>query len=135
MQEEFFAAGEDEIEGAAENGPGGKFETVEAKLDSVSICTLGEIVGAGTYDALLDRAFDGYRGGGSDYSGLLLVPDEVRDGLATVASLETVAERWHANDEMREWTPAEVREVLGDLASLAQRARAPERHLWCWWSL
>jgi hypothetical protein len=88
MQEEFFAAREDEIEGAAENGPGGKFETVEAKLDSVSICTLGEIVGAGTYDALFDRVFEGYRGGGSEYSRLLLVPDEVRDGLATATSLE-----------------------------------------------
>jgi hypothetical protein len=135
MQEEFFAAREDEIEGAAEKGPGGKFETVDAKLDSVSICTLGEIVGAGTYDALFDRVFEGYRGGGSEYSRLLLVPDEVRDGLATATSLEAVAERWHPTDEMREWTPADVREVLGGLASLAQRARATERQLWCWWSL
>jgi hypothetical protein len=99
------------------------------------MCTLGEIVGAGTYDALFDRVFEGYRGGGSDYSGLLLVPDEVRDCLATVARLEAVAERWHTTDEMREWTPAEVRKVVGDLASLAQCARATKRQLWCWWSL
>jgi hypothetical protein len=63
MLGEFFAAKEDEIDEVLDEGPFGRARpTVEAKtVSSVSIATLGEILGAGSYDDLFERV-DGASG-------------------------------------------------------------------------
>lgn len=135
MHPQFFVALEDEIDDVVvADGPSGRFEVVLAKVDYVSIAKLGNIVGAGTYDAILDRIFDSHRGS-HGYAGLYLVPDEVRDSLASAADPDAVAAQWRATDEMREWEPSEVGNVVRDLAALAQGARQTGRHVWCWWSV
>jgi hypothetical protein len=58
---EFFAArSEDLDEALVEEGPYGRLSTVEAKgLTEVSLATLGEILGVGTYDELVGRIGEG----------------------------------------------------------------------------
>jgi hypothetical protein len=136
MLGEFFAASEAEIDDAVlEAGPGGRFETVEAKtVSSVSIATLGELIGVGTYDALFDMV-DAGRLADDGESGIDVVPESLRDALASAADPAQIAGRWHETDEMRDWSAEEIRDVLANLVSLAQRARGTGAQLWFWWSL
>jgi hypothetical protein len=54
---EFFASRVDGVDDALiEEGPYGRFPTIEAKIvSSVSIATLGEILNTGTHDELFER--------------------------------------------------------------------------------
>jgi hypothetical protein len=58
---EFFAARPEDIDEAlVADGPYGRLPTVEAKgLSAVSLATLGEILGVGTYDDLVNRIAEG----------------------------------------------------------------------------
>jgi hypothetical protein len=68
MVGEFFAARADDIDSLLiANGTYGRFSTVEANgLTEVSIATLGEILGAGSYDSLVERASEGPAAQGSE---------------------------------------------------------------------
>ena len=135
MLGEFFAARPDEIDDdVVARGPSQRFEIVEAKtVSTVSISTLGEILGAGSYDELYERVDAGPRIE-SHEAGIDVIPDDVRDRLADV-DVDAIAERWWATDEMRDWDPADVRDVVEKLAALAREARTTRRGLWFWWSL
>jgi hypothetical protein len=135
MLGEFFAAKEDEIDEVLDEGPFGRARpTVEAKtVSSVSIATLGEILGAGSYDDLFERV-DGPQAASGE-SGIDRVPDEVRDALASADDLDAVADRWAATDEMDDWQGSDVRDVVRDLAVMAQQARQTDQQIWFWWSL
>jgi hypothetical protein len=137
MLGEFFAAAAGDIEQFVEDGPFERVETVEAKgLSEVSLATLGEILGVGSYDELVDRIGDG-RQAESGEAGALPIPAAFRDSLAGMDSVRAVAERWAATDELRrdEWTADDAAEVLRNLCRLAQRAASDELDLWYWWSL
>jgi hypothetical protein len=138
MLGEFFPAREDEInQTLVAEGPFERFETVEAKaVSSVSIATLGEIVGAGTYDELFDRADDEARQSEDGEAGIDAVLPEIQQALAGTTDLDSVARRWAATDELADWVPPDnVVEVVRELADLARRAHADGRRLWFWWSL
>jgi hypothetical protein len=138
MLGEFFAAREDEIDATlVAEGAFERFETIEAKtINSVSIATLGEIVGAGTYDELLDRADEEARQSGDGHSGIDTVLPEVQQALAEAPDLDSVARRWGATDELADWwRPDDVLAVVRELADMARRAQADGRRLWFWWSL
>jgi hypothetical protein len=118
-----------------EEGPFERYPTIEAKtVDPVSIATLGEIVGAGTYDDLVEKASEG-REAPHGECGLLSVPPEITAALATAADADAVAASWAVTDEMAGWDRDDVREVVRELAELAKKARATGRELWFWWSL
>jgi len=54
---EFFAAAAEDIGGVlVADGPSGRLQTVEAKgLTEVSLARLGEIIGVGAYEDLVNR--------------------------------------------------------------------------------
>jgi hypothetical protein len=61
---EFFAAREEDIDaGLVDEGAQGRYPTVGAKgLTEVQLATLGEILGVGSYDDLVERAAEGCDG-------------------------------------------------------------------------
>jgi hypothetical protein len=129
---------EDLDDSLIDEGPYRRLPTVEAKgLSSVTIATLGEILGAGSYDDLEDRAAREPEGGTNEEAGVFTVPTEIRDALASANDLPAVAEAWVTTDELTrdEWNAEEALEVLRGLAGLAREARADGRELWYWWSL
>ena len=93
MLGEFFAAREDDVdETLVAEGPFERFETIEAKtISSVSIATLGEIVGAGTYDELFDRADEEARQSEDGESGIDAVLPELQLALGRAEDLDSVA--------------------------------------------
>jgi hypothetical protein len=143
MLGEFFAARADDIdEDLLADGPYGRLPTVEAKgLTPVTIATLGEILGAGSYDSLVERAAQGPeaepREGEDRDAGVLTIPREIREALATVDELSTVADRWASTEELTldEWQVEDAIEVLREVRELARDALAADRDLWYWWSL
>ena len=138
MLGEFFAARAEDIDDhLVADGPFGRLQTVEAKgLTPVSLATLGEILGVGTYDELVERTSEG-RGAENEESGLLTVPTEFRDALADREDIETVAERWAATEELSldGWRTEDSLDILRKLSALARDAAAERRELWYWWSL
>jgi hypothetical protein len=137
MLGEFFAAGEDEIDATlVTEGPFERFETIEAKtINSVSIATLGEIVGAGTYDELFDRADAEARQSDDGGSGIDAVLPQIQQALAEATDLDSLARRWGATDELADWwRPDDVLAVVRELADMSRRAQSDGRRLWFWWS-
>jgi hypothetical protein len=136
---EFFAARPEDLDDELiDHGPFERLRTVGAKgLSSITIATLGEILGAGSYDDLEQRSAEGPEGGTNEDAGVFGVPTEIRDALAAADDLTAVAEEWVATEEMArdEWQQQEALEVLRELAELARQARADSRELWYWWSL
>jgi hypothetical protein len=137
MLGEFFAARADELDDPlVEEGPFERFETVEAKsVDPVSVSTLGEILGAGTYDDLIERAAGEGREGADGEAGVFWIPVEIRDALAECADSDAVAAEWGRTDELSGWEPEDTELVVRELVSLARGARDSDRQLWFWWSL
>ncbi len=137
MLGEFFAAREDEIDAElVEEGPFERFESVEAKtVSSVSIATLGEILGAGAYDELFDRADEDARQNAGGEAGIDAVLPEIQRALAAAPDIDAIATRWAATDELAEWEPDDVREVVQLLVRLATQAEDQGRRLWFWWSV
>lgn len=133
---EFFAAPTTSIdETLVEDGPFDRFKTVTAKtVSSVSIAALGEILGIGTNDEVYELVDQG-RIAQHGEAGIDVVPEALRDRLASDDDLARVARRWHDTDEMRDWRPEDVAEVVTQLAGLARRAQAADEQLWFWWSL
>ena len=134
MLGEFFAAATID-EALVEDGPFNRYETVTAKtVSAVSIATLGEILGIGTYDEVYELVDQGLVAEHGE-AGVDVVPETLRDALASEDDLARVAERWHDTDEMREWRFEDVVQVVTDLAALARRACTEHAQLWFWWSL
>jgi len=135
---EFFAArSEDLDEALVEEGPYGRLSTVEAKgLTEVSLATLGEILGVGAYDELVERIGEGAEAE-SEEAGLLTIPTELRDALAEAKDIDSVAGRWAATEEpsLDGWRTEDSLGVLRELSALAREAVADGRELWYWWSL
>jgi hypothetical protein len=136
--EGFFSAAEGEIEkDVVENGPGPKFEGVEARmLSPVEVATLGEIVGAGAYDPLLDETTATDRQAGHGECGVFAVPSAIQERLAA-ADVDDVARQWSQTDELSAagWTYEDAREVVADLRTLAAQATSAGKRLWVWWTL
>jgi hypothetical protein len=137
-REGFFAARDEEVDQTlVEKGPGLDFLGVEAKMVSpVEVATLGEIIGAGTYEQLFGEMSGSEREGSDGACGLCRVPAEIRDGLAN-ADVERVAARWAATEEIQAsgWQADNVRDTVAELRSLAGQARSEGKHLWVWWSV
>lgn len=137
MLGEFFAADPVEVGGdLLEDGPAGRYPTVEAKtVDPVSISTLGEILGVATYDDLLDEVSEGPQTESGE-AGVFTIPVAMRDALAAPdLDTPTVAAKWRATEEVAAWSDEDVQTLIGELAALAQRATGDSRHLFFWWSL
>lgn len=138
MLGEFFAAREDQIDEAlVAEGAFERFGTIEAKtISSVSIATLGEIVGVGTYDELFDRADAEARQAEDGESGIDAVLPELQQALGRAEDLDSVARQWAATDELADWwRPDDVLAVVRELADMARRAQEDGRRVWFWWSL
>ena len=137
MLGEFFAARESEIDDELLEAPYKRLETVEAKgLSHVNFATLGEILGLGTYDDLVDQ-FTVTGPADNDEVGLFGLPREFRDALAGLVDVDRAARRWVATEELRLdlWQLEDGERVLREVSALAQRAREEQRDLWYWWSL
>ena len=134
---EFFAARESEIDDAVLEAPYERLETVEAKgLSEVNFATLGEILGLGRYDELVDR-FVLTAPADNDEVGLYRLPRDFRDALAGVVDSDRAAHRWLLTEELQrdEWQFEDSDRVLREVSALARRAREEQRELWYWWSL
>jgi hypothetical protein len=134
---EVFGAREDEIDQTlVEDGPDGRFAAVEANFVSdVNIATLGEILGAGTYDDLIEQT-EPSRETENGEVGVAAVPDAVRDAVASADDLREVAKRWAATAELRlDLVSVDAYETLSGLSALAREARERGRRLWLWSSL
>ena len=137
MLGEFFAADPADIDDALlDHGPFGRYATIEAKtIDSVSISTLGEILGVGTYDELVEEVSNG-PALASGEAGLFVIPTRMRDALAAaVDEAPAIAAKWHATEEISGWYAEDVRTVVLELVALAQRAANESQQLLFWWSL
>jgi hypothetical protein len=134
---EFFAARPEDIDDRlVEDGPFERLPTIEGKgLSEVTFATLGEILGVGTYDDLIKRAAEGPQSENGE-AGILTIPTEIRDALATLEDPDAVAARWATTDELQDWWPQdELRILLRELSQLARDARSSDEQLWYWWSL
>jgi hypothetical protein len=134
---EFFSCDPSEInETLLASGPQGRYPVVTAKgLGPVEIATLGEILGAGSYDEVFELSADVHQEAESGESGVVSVPDSVCDALVASDDLSAVAERWTATDELRmsRWQANDALHVLRELSQLVEpRAEKP---VWYWWSL
>jgi len=134
---EFFAAREDEIDDELLEAPYERLETVEAKgLSHVNFATLGEILGLGAYEVLVDR-FPLTGSADNDETGVFGLPRDFRDALAELVDVGGAARRWVATEELRmdEWQVEDGERVLREVSALARAAREEQRDLWYWWSL
>lgn len=132
----FSASAEDVDQSVVEEGPWPGFDGVEVKMMSpVEVATLGQILGAGAYDELVEQITNSGREGKGGTHGVYRVSTQIRDRLAE-AEVETVAPLWGATEELQasHWEPAELHEFLSGLRGLAGQARAEGKELWVWWS-
>jgi hypothetical protein len=134
---EFFAADSADVDDAlVEDGPAERYPVVEAKtVDPVSISTLGEILGIGSYDDLIDEVSEGPEAESGE-AGLFTIPSRMRDALAEPElDATSVAARWGATEELSAWPTEDVETVVRELAALARRAAAESQQIFFWWSL
>lgn len=137
MLGEFFAARESEIDDELLDAPFERLETVEAKgLTDINFARLGEILGLGTYEDLVDQ-FIATGSAHDDEVGLFRLPRGFRDALAGLVDVGSPARRWVATEELRmdQWQVEDGELVLREISALARRAREEQRELWYWWSL
>lgn len=137
--EGFFLARDDEVSSdLVEYGPGPAFAGFEVKIRTpVEVAMLGELLGAGEYDALLNSMVETFTSSPSEEAGLFRVAPEITRRLATLDEVETVASQWCATEELQlaGWTEQETQEVLLGLARLARQGENESKRLWVWWSL
>jgi len=135
---EFFSARAEDIDEAlVERGAYGRFPMVEAKgLTEVSLATLGEILGVGAYDDLVDQIAEGPQAESGE-AGVVTIPRAFRDAVAGAPDLDSAAERWTATEEMAadRRRKEDVLDVLRELSELARSAASEERDVWYWWCL
>ena len=137
MLGEFFAARESEIDDELLDAPFERLQTVEAKgLTDINFARLGEILGLGTYEDLVDQ-FTATGRADDDDVGLYRLPRDFRDALAGLVDIGGAARRWVATEELRmdEWQFEDGESVLREVSALARRAREDQCELWYWWSL
>ena len=137
MLGEFFAARESEIDDELLDAPFERLQTVEAKgLTDINFARLGEILGLGTYEDLVDQ-FTATGRADDDDVGLYRLPRDFRDALAGLVDIGSAARRWVATEELRmdEWQFEDGERVLREVSALARRAREEQCELWYWWSL
>ena len=137
MLGEFFAARESEIDDELLDAPFERLQTVEAKgLTDINFARLGEILGLGTYEDLVDQ-FTATGRADDDDVGLYRLPRDFRDALAGLVDIGSAARRWVATEELRmdEWQFEDGESVLREVSALARRAREEHSELWYWWSL
>jgi hypothetical protein len=135
---EFFLCNADDLDHELiGSGPSVRLECVTAKgLTPVNIATLGELLGAGTYDEIFQQSGAEHYEAESGEAGVWDVPAAVCRALATRECLERVAQRWVATEELKleGWQAADGVSVLRQLSRLLGQQREGQQ-LWYWWSL
>ena len=119
------------------SGPHGRLPCVSAKgLTPVNIASLGEILGAGTYDEIFERCGVEHYESDSGASGVWDCPSVVGKALQASRDLQPVAEKWVATAELQldGWRASDGLGVLQQLAEVL-RDREEGQVLWYWWSL
>jgi hypothetical protein len=138
---EFFSARAEDLDDAVlEGGPFGRFPVPDRAahgLTERSLATLGEILGVGTYDGLVDELGEGSQQAESGEAGVLAIPGAFRDTLAAASDFDAVAERWMATRDVAfdGVKKKDVVEWLRELGEFAQVAAWEGENLWFWWSL
>ena len=127
---------------ASQTGPKrAGFETAEWKsIDPVvTLATLDQVVtGRDALEWIRSGAPDStIAGSETDEHWVFRVYDHHRAVLESIRDdqIEDIARRWGATEELREWPPQDVEEVLRDLVRLARTARETGQGLYCWVSL
>jgi hypothetical protein len=137
LGEFFLCRGDDLDEELIAAGPSGRHAYVTAKgLTPVNIATLGELLGAGSYDEILQQAGAEHHEADSGESGVWDVPAGVCRALLTSESLETAAQQWVATEELQldGWRTADGVSMLTQLSELLAQQQDAQQ-LWYWWSL
>ena len=132
---EFFALDPRLVDAAfVEDGPSGRVPYVEANVGP-ELAWLGEILGVDSSGDLLDRFEQDARRAEHGQAWLVRLPTELRDALGTLETVDAVAERWAATEELADWSTEVVRELVLELRDLAAGAKRDGAELWLWTSL
>ncbi|MFF4709675.1 hypothetical protein ACWC4D_39950 [Streptomyces sp. NPDC001288] len=144
---DYFSAADDQAALAVAERAGGP---AEAALDVVFLKNIDPVVAIAQLEAILtdctyEEASQRPRAGqllsSPEDEGrfIISVSDTLAEALAeaTRADLERVAESWSITAELQQSKvdAFNALDVLEALAGLAQRARAADMHLYCWWSI
>ena len=111
-------------------------------FDRVQLCTLLSLLKSGTSDAQFDRYLDPIdvvRSSTDEWPVVSVVKPEQVAELATAASLEDgefekLAASWAATEEFEGWANSDVRDLLRELADLADTAALQGKCLMIWQS-
>ena len=138
MLGEFFLSTDDLLEPPLiESGPHGRVPCVGANgLTPVSIASLGQLLGAATYEDVLRVCGDRHHESESGESGVWDVPSAVAQSLRARENLGPVAQQWVATEELQRdgWQALDALAVLNQLAELLSQQEQGQS-LWYWWSL
>jgi len=102
----------------------------------VNVASLGEILGAGTYDEIFEQCGVEHYESDSGGSGVWDCPDVVGKALPASGDLQPVAEKWVATAELQldGWPASDGLGVLQQLAEVLSD-REEGQVLWYWWCL
>ncbi|MEU7359002.1 MULTISPECIES: hypothetical protein [Streptomyces] len=144
---DYFSAADDRAAVAVLQTPGGPGQ---AELDVVFLKNIDPVVAIARLEAIMTGCTR-EEAGERPRSGQLLsepedgppfvvsLSDTLVDALATATrdDLAGFAEPWSMTDELRQTGVGieDTTAVLENLAGLAQRARASDQRLYCWWAL
>lgn len=111
-------------------------------FDRVQVCTLLSLIESGSWDTHFDRHLDNIdvvRSSADDWPVVSVIRPEQVEQLAAVASFEDaefekLADLWAATEEFEGWTQSDVRDLLRELADLADSARLECKSILIWQS-
>jgi hypothetical protein len=111
-------------------------------FDRVQLCSVLSLLKSGTPDAHFDRYLDSIdvvRSSTDDWPVVSVVKPEQVAELAAAASLEEaefekLAASWAATEEFEGWAGSDVRDLLRELADLADTARLQHKCVMIWQS-
>lgn len=111
-------------------------------FDRVQVCTLLSLLESGTSDAQFDRYLDSIdvvRSSTDDWPVVSVIrPEEVAQlaDMATLedAAFEKLAASWAETEEFEGWAGSDVRDLLRELADLADTARLERKCVMIWQS-
>jgi len=142
---DYFIARDDRDAARAHKSTGGPkglgFETAQWKtIDPVvTLATLDEVVtGRDALEWIRSGAPDSrIAGSDGDEHWVFRVYDHHRAVLESIRDdqIKDVARRWGATEELADWEPQDVEEILRDLVRLSRIARETGQGLYCWVSL
>ena len=142
---DYFIARDDRDAARAHKSTGGPkglgFETAQWKtIDPVvTLATLDEVVtGRDALEWIRSGAPDSrIAGSDGDEHWVFRVYDHHRAVLESIRDdqIKDVARRWGATEELADWEPQDVEEILRDLVRLSRIARETGQGLFCWVSL